>query len=402
MEKTEFDYESFKAKALAGLKQGQGLSGKDNVLLPLFKDLLEGALDGELEDYLEKAGTANRKNGRTKKTLKTEQGSITLETPRDRNGDFEPELVKKRQTVIGEAFENRILSLYSKGLSYADIQEHLLDLYGIDVSTGKLSSITDKIIPLVQEWQGRRLEAVYSIVWLDAMHFKVRESGQVVSKAVYIILGYNMQGKKELLGMYISESEGARFWLSVMTDLQNRGVDDILIACMDNLKGFTEAVESIFPKTDIQLCIIHQVRNSFRYLAYKDSKDFGAGLKAIYQASNIAEAGLSMDQLEEKWGEKYPLVIKSWRNNWHYLTRFFSYSKHLRRIMYTTNTIEGFNRQIRRVTKRKGAFPNQMSLMKILYLAQAEITKNWCAKPPYWGQVKQELIIRFEERCGLQ
>jgi transposase-like protein len=400
MEKEKFDYEKFKREALEGLKSGKGFSGPDNIMLPLFKDFLEGALDGELDIHLSETQVPNRRNGHNRKTVKTEQGEFILETPRDRNGDFEPELIKKRQTVIGEAFENRILSLYSKGLSYEDIQSHLLDLYGMDVSVGKLSAITDKVIPRIQEWQGRRLESVYSIVWLDAMHFKVRENGQVISKAVYIILGYNMEGKKDLLGMYISESESARFWLSVLTDLQNRGVKDILIACMDNLKGFSDAVAAVFPKTDVQLCVIHQIRNSFKYMAAKNRKAFTTDLKPIYQASNLAEAELAMDQFEEKWGEKYPLVIKSWRNNWYYLTRFFDYSWHLRRIMYTTNTIEGFNKQIRRVTKRKGAFASEMALMKLLFLTQEEITKSWTFKPPYWGQVKQELIIKFEERCG--
>lgn len=402
MVKENFDYEKFKKEALEGLRSGKGMSGRDNVLLPLFKDFLEGALDGELDTHLKDSEDSNRRNGHNRKTIKTDQGSFELETPRDRNGDFEPELVRKRQTVIGEAFENRILSLYAKGLSYADIQGHLLDLYGMDVSVGKLSAITDKVLPLIQQWQGRRLEAVYAIIWLDAMHFKVRENGQVISKAVYIILGHTMEGQKDLLGMYISESESARFWLSVLTDLQNRGVQDVLIACMDNLKGFTEAIEAVFPKTDIQLCIIHQIRNSFKYTASKDRKEFNMDLKLIYHASNLAEAELAMEQFEEKWGQKYPLVIKSWKNNWHYLTCFFDYSRHLRRIMYTTNIIEGFNKQIRRVTKRKGAFSNEMALMKILYLAQQQITKNWTSKPAYWGQVKQELIIKFEERCKLK
>jgi len=402
MDKEKFDYEQFKKAAIEGLKSGKGFSGPDNVLLPLFKDFLEGALDGELDNHLKQSPEPNRRNGHNRKRVKTDQGSFELETPRDRNGDFEPELIKKRQTVIGEAFENRILSLYSKGLSYGDIQSHLLDLYGMDVSVGKLSAITDKVLPLIQEWQGRRLEPVYSIVWLDAMHFKVRENGQVITKAVYIILGYNMEGRKELLGMYISESESARFWLSVLTDLQNRGVNDILISCMDNLKGFSEAVQAVFPKTDVQLCVIHQIRNSFKYLSSKNRKEFNEDLKPVYQASNLTEAELAMDHFEEKWGEKYPLVIKSWRTNWYHLTRFFDYSKHLRRIMYTTNTIEGFNKQIRRVTKRKGAFPSETALMKLLYLAQEDITKSWTFKPPYWGQVKQELIIKFGERCGIK
>ncbi len=399
MVKEKFDYEKFKKDALEGLKSGKGMSGPDNVLLPLFKDFLEGALDGELDTHLKDSEDSNRRNGHNRKTIKTDHGSFELETPRDRNGDFEPELIRKRQTVIGEAFENRILSLYAKGLSYIDIQGHLLDLYGMDVSVGKLSAITDKVIPLIQQWQGRRLEVVYPIIWLDAMHFKVRENGKVTSKAVYIILGYTMEGQKDLLVMYISESESARFWLNVLTDLQNRGVKDILIACMDNLKGFTEAVEAIFPQADIQLCIIHQIRNSFKYIAWKDRKEFNQELKLVYQASNLSEAEWAMDQFEENWKQKYPLVIKSWRNNWHYLTRFFDYSSHLRKIMYTTNIIEGFNKQIRRVTKRKGAFSNDMALMKILYLAQQQITKGWSAKPPNWGLIKQELTIKYGERC---
>ena len=398
MKKEKFDYDSFKKEAIKELKSGKGLSGKDNVLLPLLKDFLEGAMDGEMSSFLSEESEGNRRNGKGSKTIKTDHGAFELDTPRDRNGDFEPELIKKRQTVLGEAFENRILSLYAKGFGYLQIQEHLLDLYGMDISVGKLSAITDKIIPQIKEWQSRRLEVVYPIVWMDAMHFKVRENGQVITKAVYIVLGLNTSGTKELLGMYISESEGARFWLNVLTDLQSRGLNDILICCIDNLKGFTQAIETIFPKTDVQICVIHQIRNSRRYLSYKDSKQSGSDLKKIYQAANLAEAELAMDSFEDKWKKKYPLAIKSWRNNWHHLTRFFDYSPSIRRIMYTTNIIEGFNRQIRRVTKTKGAFTNEMALLKLLFLAQQDITNKWIGMQSGWKQIRQEFKIKFDER----
>jgi putative transposase len=398
MEENKFDYESFKKEAIAGLRAGKGFSGKDNVLLPMLKDFLEGALEGELTDFLSNKEEPNRRNGKTTKTVRTESGSFELETPRDRNGDFEPELIQKRQTVIGEAFENRIMSLYAKGFSYLQIQEHLLDLYGMDVSVGKLTAITDKILPSIKEWQSRRLDRVYPIVWMDAIHFKVRENGQVIPRAVYIVLGMNNQGLKELLGMYVSEQEGARFWLNVMTDIQSRGVEDILICSIDNLKGFTEAIEAIFPKTDIQICMIHQIRNSYKYLNHKDRKSFSEAIRNIYQAANLVEAELAMDRLEEVWGKKYPVVIKSWRSNWHQLTRFFDYSKSIRKIMYTTNIVEGFNRQIRRITKTKGAFTSETALMKLLYLIQQDITQKWTGMHPGWKQVKQELVIKFGDR----
>lgn len=398
MEESKFDYESFKKGAIEGLRSGKGFSGKDNVLLPMLKDFLEGALEGELTDFLSNKEAPNRRNGKTIKTVRTESGSFELETPRDRNGDFEPELIQKRQTVIGEAFENRIMSLYAKGFSYLQIQEHLLDLYGMDVSVGKLTAITDKILPNIKEWQSRRLDRVYPIVWMDAIHFKVRENGQVIPRAVYIVLGMNNQGLKELLGMYVSEQEGARFWLSVMTDIQSRGVEDILICSIDNLKGFTEAIEAIFPKTDVQICMIHQIRNSHKYLYHKDKKGFSQAIKTIYQAANLTEAELAMDSFEDLWGNKYPVVIKSWRTNWHHLTRFFDYSKSIRKIMYTTNIVEGFNRQIRRITKTKGAFTSETALLKLLYLIQEDITQKWTVVQPGWKQVKQELVIKFGDR----
>lgn len=393
-----FDYDSFKKEAIEGLKSGKDLSGKDGVLLPLLKDFLESALEGEMTSHLIDKKPGNRRNGKCNKTVQTSYGAVDISVPRDRQSEFEPELVGKRQTVIGEGFENRILSLYAKGFSYLQIQEHLLDLYGVDVSVGKLSAITDKVVPLLKEWQSKKLDVFYPILWLDAMHFKVREDNRVVSKAVYNIIALNSEGKKELLGMYISESEGARFWLSILTDIQNRGVKDILICCIDNLKGFTEAVEAIYPKADVQICVLHQIRNSKRFLARKDRKGFNMDLKKIYQAANLTEAELALDSFEKKWGDKYPLSAKSWRNNWHYLTRFFDYSAAIRRIMYTTNIIEGFNRQIRRITKTKGAFTSQTALLKLLYLVQEDITKKWVTPSGGWKQVKQELIIKFGER----
>ena len=396
--KKDFNYDEFKKKATEELKSGKELSGKDGVLLPLIKDFLEGALDGELDSHLAENGENNRRNGKGKKVVKTGYGPVEIRTPRDRNSDFEPEIIEKRQTVLGEAFENRILSLYAKGFSFLQIQDHLLELYGMDVSVGKLSSITDKVIPLIKEWQSRRLEVFYPMVWLDAMHFKVRENNQVVVKAVYIVIGLNPSGVKELLGMYISENEGARFWLNILTDIQSRGVDDILICCIDNLKGFTEAIEAVFPKTDIQVCIIHQIRNSKKFLSYKDSGSFSNDLKKIYQAANLPEAELALDAFEEKWGKKYPLAVKSWKNNWHRLTRFFDYSKSVRKIMYTTNIIEGFNKQIRRITKTKGAFTGEMALLKLLYLVQNDITAKWTGPQNNWKQIKQEFMIKFGER----
>lgn len=394
----EFNYEEFKKKATEELKSGKELSGKDGVLLPLIKDFLEGALDGEMDAHLADNGKYNRRNGKGKKVVKTDYGPVEIRTPRDRNSDFEPEIIEKRQTVLGEAFENRILSLYAKGFSFLQIQDHLLELYGMDVSVGKLSSITDKVIPLIKEWQSKRLEVFYPMVWLDAMHFKVRENNQVVVKAVYIVIGLNSAGVKELLGMYVSESEGARFWFNILSDIQSRGVNDILICCIDNLKGFTEAIEAVFPKTDIQVCIIHQIRNSKKFLSYKDRSTFNSDLKKIYQAVNLPEAELALGAFEEKWGKKYPLVIKSWKNNWHHLTRFFDYSKSIRKIMYTTNIIEGFNKQIRRVTKTKGAFTGEMALLKLLYLAQSDITAKWTGPQNNWKQIKQEFMIKFGER----
>jgi len=403
----KFNYDSFKEKAIQGILEGKSFSGDDNVLLPMIKDLLESAMQAELDVHMleerskDDQSNPNRKNGTTSKTLKCEQGSFEISTPRDRNGSFSPQIVEKQQTILGDALQDNIISMYSNGMSYSDIQEHLKSLYGTKISKGKLSEITDRILPELERWKNRQLEPIYSIIWLDALHFSVRENNMTVKKAVYVILGYDMYGKKEVLGMYIGETESAKFWLRVLEDIQSRGVEDILIACMDNLSGFTQAVEAIYPMTDVQLCVIHQIRNSMKYVTHKNVTEVMTDLKRIYQALNIEAASVAMDDFEDKWNDKYPVIVRSWRNNWTHLTRFFDYSKDIRRIMYTTNTVEGFNRQLRKYTKTKGAFANDKALMKLLYAVTKSITDKWTTKPPFWGLAKQQLLIKFEERCGV-
>lgn len=403
----EFNYELFKESAIKGIRDGKSFSGKDNVLLPMIQDLLESTMQAELDIHMveecskDEPSKPNRKNGTTPKTMKCEQGSFELHTPRDRNGTFTPQIVEKQQTILGDAFQEKIISLYSNGMSYSDIQDHLESLYGTKISKGKLSDITDRILPELEQWKNRQLESIYSIIWLDALHFSVREDNMTVKKAVYVVLGYDMDGKKDVLGMYIGQSESAKFWLRVLEDIQSRGVKDILIACMDNLSGFIQAVEAIYPMTDVQLCIIHQIRNSMKYVSHKNRTEVMADLKKIYKAPNIDGALVAMDEFEVKWNDKYPIIVRSWRNNWLHLTRFFDYSADIRRIMYTTNTIEGFNRQIRKYTKTKGAFANEKALMKLLFTITKSISSKWIAKPPYWGLVQQQLLIKFKERCGI-
>jgi putative transposase len=274
--------------------------------------------------------------------------------------------------------------------------------YGFDISKGKLTEITDRILPKIDKWKNRTLEPIYSFVWMDALHYSVREHGVTKKKAVYVVLGYDMHGKKDVLGLYIGEAESAKFWSTVLEDIQNRGVNDILIACTDNLSGFTAAIESIFPLTNVQLCVIHQIRNSMKYVSHKNSASVLEGLKCIYKAHNLSAAEIAMDKFEEQWDEKYPLVVKSWRKNWLNLTTFFDYSKDIRRIMYTTNIIEGFNRQLRKYTKTRGAFNGDNALMKLLFTATMNISSDWTAKPANWGLVQQQLIIKYEERCGIR
>lgn len=384
--------------ALKAIQEGKPLLGREGILTPLIKNLTEAALEGELDSHLGQEITANRRNGKSRKTIKSLNGNFELNTPRDRDGTFSPQLVKKHQTSLNDEIEQKIIAMYGVGLSYHDISGHLRDLYGLEVSTGTLSAVTDKIIQTVKEWQARPLASMYPIVWLDAIHYKIRENGKVVSKAVYTILGVNLEGRKEVLGLYISEHEGANFWLQVLTDLSNRGVKDILIACVDGLKGFPEAIEAIFPNTEVQLCIVHQIRNSLKYVGSKNQKEFMADLKRVYKASNKDLAVSELDVLDDKWNDKYPIVIKSWRNNWERLSQYFKYPEDIRRIIYTTNTIEAVHRQFRKLTKTKGAFPNQDSLLKLLYLGIQNASKKWTMPIQNWSLTISQLAIFFEGR----
>lgn len=354
-----FDMEA----AMQALRDGKGLTGKDGILTPLIKQLTEAMMQAELEQHLAEKETPNRKNGTTRKIMKSESGNFELDTPRDRAGTFEPQIVKKHQTHLTDELDRKILALFSLGTSYQDIRMHIEDLYGIELSNGTINAVTDKLLPELQAWRERDLDAIYPIVWLDAIHYKIKENGRFISKAVYTLLGLNVEGKKELLGLYLSDAEGAHHWLSVLTDLHNRGVKDILIACIDGLTGFPEAIATIYPKTEIQHCIIHQIRNSMKYVASKNQKAFMADLKCVYKAATQAAAESALDELEEKWGEKYPVVIKSWRNKWGTLSTYFKYPDYIRTAIYTTNAVEAVHRQFRKLTKTKGGFPNENSLL---------------------------------------
>ena len=390
----EFDYN----KALEAIQSGQAITGKDGVLAPLIKQLTEAALTAELEAHLSEETEPNRKNGKSSKTLKTSAGNIRLETPRDRSGTFDPQFIKKNESSVSAEIESKILSMYGRGLSYSDIREHVEEMYGISVSHAAITAVTDKIIDGVKQWQQRPLESHYPFVWLDAIHYKVKDQGRYANKAIYTVLGLKMDGKKEVLGLYLSESEGANFWLSVLTDLQHRGVDDILIASVDGLTGFPEAIRTIFPKTEVQLCIVHQIRNTIRYIGWKNQREFMKDLKPVYRAISKQAAEDALDALEEKWGNQYPIVIKSWRRKWDDLSAYFKYPEDIRRVIYTTNAVEAVHRQFRKLTKTKGAFPNENSLLKLLYLGIENASKKWNMSFRDWGQTLSQLAIFFEGR----
>ena len=334
--------------------------------------------------------------------MKSSVGEFELDVPRDRNGSYEPQIVKKHQTHMSDNIEQKILSLYALGNSYSQISEHIEEMYGMSFSKATISAVTDKVIPLLKEWQQRPLESVYPFVWLDAIHYKIKDNGRYISKAVYTVLGVGLNGKKEILGLYLSENEGANFWLQVLTDLNNRGVEDILIASIDGLKGFPEAINAIFPNTEIQLCIVHQIRNSIRYVASKNQKEFMKDLKLIYQAISKESAEEALVQLENKWGKKYPIVIQSWKNKWENLSAYFKYPEDIRRIIYTTNIIESIHRQFRKLTKTKGAFPNENSLLKLLYMGIQNANKKWTMPVRNWSLTISQLTIFFEGRLDNQ
>ena len=375
----------------------------------LFKefvgDILENGLEAELDDELgyskydyRNKDTDNSRNGHSTKTMKTSFGEIDIDVPRDRKGEFEPQLVKKQQTSLSGDIEEKILSMYAKGMTTRDIDAHIREIYGLEVSDSTVSRITDKILPVVKEWQQRPLEEIYAVVFLDAIHYHVRSEGQIVKKAVYIAIGINMSGIKEVLGMWVGENESAKYWLSILNGLRNRGVEDILIACVDGLTGFDKAIEAVYPKTEIQQCIIHQIRNTTRFVSYKDIKALMADLKRVYAAVDEETALYELEAFGEKWNAKYPKIAQSWEANWSKLSTYFKYPQEVRTLIYTTNAIEGFNRQLRKVTKSKSVFPTDDSLLKMLYLAMMDITKKWTGKRRDWGIIHSQLEVFFADR----
>lgn len=366
-----------------------------------MEDGLETELDDELGysryDYCNK-NTENSRNGHSSKTLRTSFGDVEVAVPRDRKGEFEPQLLKKNQTSISQDIEEKILSMYAKGMTTGDIEAHIQDIYGVNVSDTTVSRITDKILPVAKEWQQRPLEAVYAVVFLDAIHYHVRSEGHIVKKAVYIAIGIDLDGHKDVLGMWVGENESAKYWATVLNSLRNRGIEDIFIACTDNLCGFSTAIEAVFPKTEIQNCIIHQIRNSSKYVSYKDLKALMADLKAVYAAVDEDAALMALDTFSEHWDKKYPTISQSWRANWANLSTYFKFPQELRRLIYTTNAIEGFNRQLRKVTKATSVFPTDESLFKMLYLAMMDITKKWTGRRQDWSMIHAQLAVYFEDR----
>lgn len=381
--------------------------GKDGLVQRLIKDVLENILEVEMGEHLGRdkydrqtdidQDDRNYRNGYSKKTLRSSFGDVDLDVPRDRKAEFEPQIIKKYETVCNE-LDKKIISLYAKGMSTRDIQAEVEDLYGITLSPSMISKITDKVIATATEWQNRMLDEIYPIVYLDAMYFKVRSNGKIVNKAVYICLGYTLEGYKDILGIWVDEAEGAKFWLSICNDLKNRGVKKILIACMDGLKGLPQAIKTVFPTVDIQTCIVHQIRNSIKYIASKDKKAFMKDLKEVYKATTEELALAQLDNLKEKWGSNYGMVIDSWYNNWNNLDTFFKFSPQIRKLIYTTNVLEGFNRQVRKFTKVRTIFPTDESLNKYVYLATMEIMEKWTQPIHNWRTTLAELSLYFEEQ----
>jgi len=387
---------------LSPVKDGDDLN---SLIKGMVGDVVEEALEGEMEselgyaryDYQNKE-TDNSRNGSSKKSLKTSYGNVDINVPRDREGSFEPQIIKKRQSAVSRDLEEKIISMYAKGMTTGDIEDHISDLYGLEISDSTVSRITDKVLPLVREWQNRPLEDIYAVVFMDAIHYNVRSEGQIVKKAVYIAIGINLDGIKEVLGMWVGETESAKFWLTKMNELKNRGVEDILIACVDGLTGFSSAIASAFPKSEIQQCIIHQIRNTTRYVSYKDIKSLMIDLKKVYKANTEETALIELDSFEERWKEKYPQIAVSWRSNWSNLATYFKYSQEIRTLIYTTNSIEAFNRQLRKVTKSRSIFPTDESLLKLLYLSMRDITKKWTGRMRGWGVIHSQLEIYFSDR----
>lgn len=379
--------------------------GKDGIFARLFAETLEQMLDAELtaqlgyEPYEAKGrNSGNSRNGHYRKKLRSSHGETEVTVPRDRNGEYEPQILKKYQVNTNE-LEDKIIAMYARGMTQRDIEVQLAEMYGIEVSAQTISTITNKVLPLVEAWQSRPLAAVYPILYLDAIHYKLRKEHKIENRAIYIVLAVDVEGYKDVLGHWVSDGEeGASFWLSVVTDLKNRGVEDIFIACVDGLTGFKEAIRAVFPQVEIQRCIIHQIRNSLKYVVWKDRKAFAADLKAIYRAPTRELAETHLLQLAEKWGDKYAIAVRSWETHWEELATMFDYTPEIRRLIYTTNILEAYNRQLRKVTKNRGALPSPEAIRKLLWLAHQDIVKKWTMPVPNWANILNQLAIRFEDR----
>lgn len=395
----KFDFEQFSKDLVESVKQGKSLTGAGGVLTPLIKMVLEASLESEISEHVKQTKPSkNRRNGKGKKQMESNLGSFELQTPRDRNGSFEPQTVGKRQVTLSSDIDKKIIGLYGLGMSYSDIQSHLREMYDFEVSDGTISSITDRIIPEIKEWQNRPLESVYPVLWLDAMHYKVREDGQVKSKAVYSVLSVTMEGTKEVLGIYFGSSESSSFWRQVLNNLKERGVEDVFIACIDNLNGFADAIDDYFPKTEVQLCLVHQMRNSAKYCTFKDLREVMKDLKQIYKASTEQLGLEALEAAEIKWGKKYPAIFRSWHKHWDRLANVYKYSPELKRIMYTTNPIESYHRMIRKVTKTKGAFSSENAILKQVYLAIQNAQTRWNGQIFAWAAIRNDLNNYFGER----
>ncbi|EMN1295516.1 TPA: IS256 family transposase [Escherichia coli] len=399
--------DQFIDQLLADYKSPEDLLGEQGLLKQLTKKLAERALEAEMEQHLgyakhDTAGknTGNSRNGKSRKTIRSIHGDIDIETPRDRNGSFEPQLIKKGEKQLG-GFDERIVSLYARGMSTRDIQAHFEDVYGVEVSPTFISQVTNAVLDEVRAWQQRPLAPVYPIVYLDCLVVRSRETGSVQNKSVYLALGVNCDGEKELLGLWLAQTEGAKFWLSVMNELKNRGLDDIFIACVDGLKGFPDAIEAVYPNTQVQLCIVHQIRNSLRFVSWKERKAVAADLKTIYGAATLKQAEQALEQFAETWDSQHPSISKSWRDNWTRLSVFFDYPPQIRKVIYTTNAIESLNASLRQVTKTRRSFPNDDSVLKLLYLALHQIAKKWTMPLRDWKPAMTQFMIMYGDRISL-
>ena len=380
----------------------------DDFFGELFKEGINQMLKAEMTDHVgyekhakEGENSGNSRNGDYPKTLKTNLGEITVNVPRDRNGEFDPQVVPKHETRLSDEIAQVIIGLYSRGMSTTDIEQQIEQIYGVQVDSTSVSNITNVLTDSIKEWQSRPLDEVYFVVWMDGISIKIRHNGKIINKTIYLVIGLTQEGLKQVLGMWVAPTESASFWMSVLTDLKARGVEDILIASTDNLTGFTDAIKSVFPQTVTQLCVVHQVRNSLRYVVWKEKKEFTVDMKEIYHAATIEAAEQALANFEKKWGHKYAYAIRSWKNNWENLTQFFDYPLEIRKIVYTTNTIESLNRGIRKYTKTKSIFPHDQAAIKAVYLAISNIEKKWTMPIRNWGMILQQFLIKFEDRCRI-